>query len=100
MLLFFNLKEYFEFEQGFKNEINKKIAELDTKVNTIASKTIKFPEKEKLIESDSLFYKETQDQLQVLGSSGGLLNGLLGAIPEVKAAAIVSTDGKIGRAHV
>ncbi|GAG56891.1 unnamed protein product [marine sediment metagenome] len=33
------LKEYLESEPSFKNEVNKKIAELEAKLNTIASKT-------------------------------------------------------------
>jgi len=43
------VKEYVELEPSFINEISNKIAELEAKVNTIASKTIEISDKEKLI---------------------------------------------------
>ncbi len=109
------LKEYVEFEPSFKNEINKKIAELEAKVNTITSKTTEFSEKEKLIKTQkSTFYNGIEEELEhfehpprqkihppssqmlefPVTQLDGTLQTLLATIPELKAATIVSTEGK------
>ncbi|MHA1914170.1 MAG: roadblock/LC7 domain-containing protein [Promethearchaeota archaeon] len=108
------LKEYFEIEPGFKNEVKKKIAELEARVSTIASETFDSSKKEKLAEEQkSLFNTELERELKMfeflsnqtstppsdqmlefpIPQLDSTLQSLLVAVPSIKAAAIVSTKG-------
>ena len=103
------LKDYLESEPSFKTEINKKIAELEAKLNTIASKTNEtYSEIEE--ELEMLQYIEPPDSQRVrspeflskqmfespvLENLDSILVKLIGTIPKVKAATIVSTEGEI-----
>jgi len=103
------LKEYLESEPSFKKEVKKKIAELEAKLNSIASKTNEnYGELEE--ELEMLQYIEPTDRQRVrspeflhremfesplLENLDNILVELIAAIPEVKAATIVSTEGEI-----
>ena len=103
------LKDYLESEPSFKKEVKKKIAELEAKLNSIASKTNEnYGELEE--ELEMLQYIEPTDRQRVrspeflhremfesplLENLDNILVELIAAIPEVKAATIVSTEGEI-----
>jgi len=103
------LKEYLESEPSFKNEVNKKIAALEAKLNAIASKTndtyneieeelemlqyIESPDKQR-VRSPEFLAKEMLEP-PVLENLDSILVKLIATIPEVKAATIVSAEGEI-----
>jgi predicted regulator of Ras-like GTPase activity (Roadblock/LC7/MglB family) len=103
------LKDYLESEPSFKKEVKKKIAELESKLNTIASKTNEsYNELEE--ELEMLQYLEPPDkqagrfpeflskqtfESPVLENLNNILIKLIATIPDVKAATIVSTEGEI-----
>ena len=99
------LKEYVEFEPSFKNEINKKIADLEAKINNITSKPTKFREEEESFELQKeleMFelpsrQKSVPSSSQILEHSfiqlDGTLQTLLTTLPEIRAATIVSSEG-------
>jgi predicted regulator of Ras-like GTPase activity (Roadblock/LC7/MglB family) len=115
------LKDYLESAPSFKSEINKKIAKIEEKLNTIASQTQesyilnndgihvkKISEIEE--ELNSLQYTEPpkKDEIKfpeflskqsldspILESLDRILVRLIAAIPEIKAATIVSAEGEV-----
>lgn len=103
------LKDYLESEPSFKKEVKKKIAELEAKLNTIASKTNQnYDELEEELEMlQNIEPPDTQKvripefvtrqmfEAPVLDKFDVLLENLIDSIPEVKAAALVSTEGEV-----
>ena len=103
------LRDYLESEPSFKKEVNKKIAELEAKLNFIASKTnetyseieeelemlqeIEHPDKRSLRSPE--FLSQQMFESPVLENLDNILVELIATIPEVKAATIVSTEGEI-----
>lgn len=103
------LKDYLESAPTFKTEINKKIAGLEAKLNTIASKTSEtYHELEEEIES--LHYIEPVDkqtassqefltrqtfESSVLEELDNLLYNLINTVPEIRAATLVSVEGEV-----
>jgi predicted regulator of Ras-like GTPase activity (Roadblock/LC7/MglB family) len=103
------LKDYLESEPSFKKEVKKKIAELEVKLNTLASKTnetydeleeelemlqnIEPPTKNKV--NLPVFLTRESFEFQVLDNLDNLLENLIDSIPEVNAATLVSTEGEI-----
>ncbi|MFX0105663.1 MAG: roadblock/LC7 domain-containing protein [Candidatus Hodarchaeota archaeon] len=103
------LKNYLESEPSFKREVKRKIAELETKLNSIAIKTNEsYSELEE--ELEKLQYIEPPDRQRVrsqefiseqilesplLENLDNILVKLIDAIPEVKAATIVSVEGEV-----
>jgi len=103
------LNDYLESEPSFKKEVKKKIAELESKLNTIASKThenyneleeelemlqyIEAPEKEGTTFPEFLS-KQTLES-PILENLNKILVRLIAALPEVKAATIVSAEGEV-----
>ncbi|MFW9782478.1 MAG: roadblock/LC7 domain-containing protein [Candidatus Heimdallarchaeota archaeon] len=103
------LKDYLESEPKFKHEVKNKIAELESKLNTIASKTkesytdleeelemlqyIESPEI-KRTRSPEFLYSSTFES-PVLEKIDTLLDQLIVTIPEVKAATLVSIEGEL-----
>lgn len=103
------LKDYLESEPSFKKEVKKKIAELEAKLNTIASKTdegyneieeelemlqyIEPPDKEGAKFPD--FISKQSLESPILENLDKILVNLIAAIPEVKAATIVSAEGEV-----
>ena len=92
------LKDYLESEPSFKNEINKKIAELEAKINTIASKTHEtYNEIEE--ELEMLQNIEPPDKQMIISPDlenlDSILVKLINTIPEVQAATIVSVEGEV-----
>ena len=86
------LSSYVNFEKSFRNEINEKIAKLEAKINVISSK--------ELGTQKQSFYEGFEENLQVLETSRSIdldatLRNLLDTIPEVNAAILVSTEGKV-----
>ena len=73
---------------SFKDEINKKISELEARVNIITSKPTKIEEELEIFEPPS-----SQMLAPSYSNLDDVLKQLLVAIPEVKAAAIVDTEG-------
>ncbi len=103
------LRDYLESEPSFKKEVNKKIAELEAKLNAIASKTNEnYNEIEE--ELERLQYIEPTDKRSlrspeflsqqmfespVLENLDKILVKLIATISEVDAATIVSIEGEI-----
>ena len=103
------LKNYLESEPSFKKEVKKKIAELESKLNTIASKTnenyneieeelemlqyIEPPDKEGSKFPD--FLSKQSLESPILENLDKILVKLIAAVPEVKAATIVSAEGEV-----
>jgi hypothetical protein len=92
------LKDYLESEPSFKNEINKKIAALEAKFNTLASKTNEtYHEIEE--ELEMLQNIEPPDKQMIISPDlenlDSILVKLIATIPEVQAATIVSVEGEI-----
>ncbi len=92
------LKDYLESEPSFKNEINKKIAELEAKLNKIASKTHEtYNEIEE--ELEMLQNIEPPDKQMIISPDlenlDSILVKLINTIPEVQAATIVSVEGEV-----
>ncbi|MFX0007222.1 MAG: roadblock/LC7 domain-containing protein [Promethearchaeota archaeon] len=103
------LKDYLESEPSFKKEVKKKIAALEAKLNTLASKTnesyddleeelemlqnIEHPPKKKVNLPD--FLTRESFESQVLDNLDNLLENLIDSIPELNAATLVSTEGEI-----
>jgi len=100
---------------SFKDEISKKISELEVKVDTIASKPPKFREEEEFfdLQKGSIYrgIGEEIENFEPLSTQkiqppysqtlelpveqlDGTLQTLLASVPELKAATIVSTEGK------
>ena len=76
----------------FKNEINEKLAKLEAKISGISSK--------ELGTQTQSFYEGFEENLQVLEPSSSIdldatMKNLLDTIPEVNAAILVSTEGKV-----
>ena len=103
------LRDYLESEPSFKKEVNKKIAELEAKLNFIASKTnetyseieeelemlqeIEHPDKQSLRSPE--FFSQQMFESPVLENLDNILVNLIATIPKAKAATIVSTEGEI-----
>jgi predicted regulator of Ras-like GTPase activity (Roadblock/LC7/MglB family) len=103
------LKDYLESEPSFKKEVKNKIAELEAKLNTLASKTnenydeieeelemlqkIEHPERRQAKIPD--FLTRQMFDSNVLDNLDNILKMLIDSIPEVNAAALVSTEGEI-----
>ena len=103
------LKDYLESEPSFKKEVNKKIAELEAKLNTIASQTnetydeieeelemlqnIEPPDKQ--IVGSPEFFSNRMLESPVLEDLDSILVKLIDTIPEVRAATIVSIEGEV-----
>ncbi|MHA1931815.1 MAG: roadblock/LC7 domain-containing protein [Promethearchaeota archaeon] len=103
------LRDYLESEPSFKKEVNKKIAELEAKLNAIASKTnenyeeieeelemlqyIEPPDKDSLRSPE--FLSQEMIKSPIFENLDNILVKLISAIPEVKAATIVSIEGEI-----
>lgn len=103
------LKDYLESEPSFKKEVKKKIAELESKLNTIASKTNEsYDELEE--ELEMLQYIEPPDKqggksleflskqtvkTPILENLDNILVKFIDNVPDIKAATIVSTEGEI-----
>ena len=103
------LRDYLESEPNFKNEINKKIAKLEARLNTIASKTnetyneieeelellhnIEPPDKQ-IDGSPELLSRQTLES-PVFENLDNILVKLIDTIPKVQAATIVSVEGEI-----
>jgi len=103
------LRDYLESEPSFKNEINKKIAALEAKFNTLASKTnetyheieeelemlrnIEPPDKQ-IVKSPEFLSKQMLESPD-LENLDSILVKLIATIPEVQAATIVSVEGEI-----
>ena len=103
------LRDYLESEPSFKKEVNKKIAELEAKLNFIASKTnetyseieeelemlqeIEHPDKRSLRSPE--FLSQQMFESPVLENLDNILVKLIATIPEVIAATVVSTEGEI-----
>jgi predicted regulator of Ras-like GTPase activity (Roadblock/LC7/MglB family) len=103
------LKDYLESEPSFKKEVKRKIAELEAKLNNLTSKTnetyseleeelemlqrIEPPEKQEVNIPE--FLTRQAFETPVLDKLDDLLENLIDSIPEVKAAALVSTEGEI-----
>ena len=103
------LKDYLESAPSFKTEINKKIAKLEAKLNTIASKTsesydeleeeienlhhIEPPDKQRVRSPD--FLTRQAFESPVLENLDNILDKLIATIPEVKAATLVSVEGEM-----
>jgi len=103
------LKDYLESEPSFKKEVKKKIAELESKLNTIASKTNEnYNELEE--ELEMLQYIEPPDKQEgksleflskqtvntpILENLDNILVKFIESVPDIKAATIVSTEGEI-----
>jgi predicted regulator of Ras-like GTPase activity (Roadblock/LC7/MglB family) len=103
------LKDYLESEPSFKKEVKKKIAELEAKLNTIASTTKEnYSELEEELEmlqyiepseikrtrSPEFLYDRTLGS-PVLEKLDNILDQLIVTIPEVKAATLVSIEGEL-----
>jgi predicted regulator of Ras-like GTPase activity (Roadblock/LC7/MglB family) len=114
------LKDYLESAPTFKTEINKKIAKLEAKLNTIAAQTQEYLINEDVVkvtslrnieeELEMLHHIEDSDtqkvkipeiltrqtfESSVLENIDKILGNLLDTVPEVKAATIVSNEGEI-----
>jgi len=92
------LRDYLESEPSFKNEINKKIAAIEAKLNTLASKTNEtYHEIEE--ELEMLQNIEPPDKQMIISPDlenlDSILVKLIATIPEVQAATIVSVEGEI-----
>ncbi|MFX0029654.1 MAG: roadblock/LC7 domain-containing protein [Candidatus Hermodarchaeota archaeon] len=113
------LKDYLESAPSFKTEINKKIAKLEAKLNTIVSQT----QESYVLNHDVIHVKklaEIQEELEglhnieppdklksqelltrqafespILENLDKILDKMIAAIPEVKAATLVSTEGEV-----
>jgi predicted regulator of Ras-like GTPase activity (Roadblock/LC7/MglB family) len=105
------LKDYLESEPSFKKEVKRKITELETKLNTIASKTNEsFDDLEEELEmlqsiephvnknkkgrSPQLLHRQMFEP-PLLKNFDNLLKKLISTIPEIRAATLVSTEGEI-----
>lgn len=103
------LKDYLEAEPSFKKEVKRKIAELETKLNTIASKTHEtYSDLEEELEmlqsieppvnkkgrSPQLLHRQMFEP-PLLEDFDNLLEKLISTIPEIRAATLVSTEGEI-----
>jgi predicted regulator of Ras-like GTPase activity (Roadblock/LC7/MglB family)/predicted ArsR family transcriptional regulator len=114
------LKDYLESAPTFKTEINKKIAKLEAKLNTIAAQTQEYLINDDVIkissirnieeELEMLHHIEDSDtqmvktpelltrqsfEPSVLENLDNILVNLIDTVPEVKAATIVSIEGEI-----
>ncbi len=114
------LKDYLESAPTFKTEINKKIAKLEAKLNTIATQTQEYLIHDDVIkitsirnieeELEMLHHIEDSDtqkvkspeiltrqtfESSVLENIDNILVNLIDTVPEVKAATIVSNEGEI-----
>ncbi|MBY8986063.1 MAG: roadblock/LC7 domain-containing protein [Candidatus Lokiarchaeota archaeon] len=103
------LRDYLESEPNFKKEVNKKIAELEAKLNTLASKTnetyseieeeleylqdIEHPDKQSLRFPE--FLSQQIVESPVVENLNNILVKLIASNPEVKGAVIVSVEGEI-----
>ncbi|MFX1303603.1 MAG: roadblock/LC7 domain-containing protein [Promethearchaeota archaeon] len=103
------LKDYLESEPSFKREVKRKIAELEAKLNSITSITdetyseleeeleklqnIELPDRQSVKFTEFLSRQVVESPL--LENLENLLVKLIDAIPEVKAAAIVSIEGEV-----
>ena len=103
------LRDYLESEPSFKKEVNKKIAALEAKLNSITSKTnetydeieeelemlqeMEHPVKRNLRSPE--FLSQQMFGSPILEILDNILVKLIGTIPEAKAATIVSTEGEI-----
>ena len=103
------LRDYLESEPSFKKEVNKKIAELEAKLNFITSKTnetyseieeelemlqeIEHPNKRSLRSPE--FLSQQMFESPVLENLDKILVKLMATIPEAKASTIVSIEGEI-----
>ena len=92
------LRDYLESEPSFKNEINKKIAAIEAKLNTLASKTNEtYHEIEE--ELEMLQNIEPPDKQMIISPDlenlDSILVKLINTIPEVQAATIVSVEGEV-----
>jgi len=103
------LKDYLESEPSFKKEVKRKIAELETKLNTIVSKTNKTyheieeelemlqyiePLDKKKVGSPKYLTRQTFES-SVLDNLDNILKKLIVTVPEVNAATLVSIEGEI-----
>jgi len=102
------LKDYLT-EPSFKNEVRKKIAELEAKLNNIASKTNEtydeLAEELEILQSIEPSDKRrkglpefvTRQTLEapVLENLDNILEELISTIPEVRAASLVSVEGEV-----
>ena len=102
------LRDYLS-EPSFKNEVRKKIAELEAKLNNIASHTNETydelaqelemlqslePSDKQKRRSPEFLTRQTLEA-PVLANLDNLLDNLISTIPEVRAATLVSVDGEI-----
>ncbi len=103
------LRDYLESEPSFKKEVNEKIAKLEAKLNSIASKTnetyydieeelemlqeIEHPVNQGLRSPE--FLSQQMFESPVLENLDKILVKLMATIPEAKASTIVSIEGEI-----
>jgi len=104
------LKDYLESAPSFKTEINKKIAKLEAKLNTLTSQT----QESYILNNEIINIKkleEIEEELEVLQNIeppekliirtpdieklDTILAKLITSIPEVKAASVVSVEGEL-----